>query len=63
MLNNEEILLVNEYAGFYKTKESILAALQDVLPYITENGIKSDMTRLIEKVRNMSDAQLSLISF
>lgn len=59
MFTIDELSIVKMYCGFSQTRDSVIAALNDSLPLIEDQNIKSIVEETIRKVTAMTQAAFS----
>lgn len=59
MLTIDELSIVKMYCGFSQNRDSVIAALNDSLPLIEDQNIKSIVEETIRKVTAMTQAAFS----
>lgn len=55
MFNIEELSLIKMYSGINPSRDSVVAAMRDSLPYVEEEAIRAAMTNTIRKVNAMTN--------
>jgi hypothetical protein len=59
MFTIDELSIVKMYCGFSQNRDSVIAALNDSLPLIEDQNIKSIVEETIRKVTAMTQAAFS----
>lgn len=59
MFTIDELSIVKMYCGFSQNRDSVIAALNDSLPLIEDQNIKSIVDETIRKVTAMTQAAFS----
>ena len=59
MFTIDELSIVKMYGGFSQNRDSVIAALNDSLPLIEDQNIKSIVEETIRKVTAMTQAAFS----
>lgn len=59
MFTIDELSIVKMYCGFSQNRDSVIAALNDSLPFIEDQNIKSIVEETIRKVTAMTQAAFS----
>lgn len=59
MFTIDELSIVKMYCGFFQNRDSVIAALNDSLPLIEDQNIKSIVEETIRKVTAMTQAAFS----
>lgn len=59
MFTIDELSIVKMYCGFSQNRDSVIAALNDSLPLIEDQNIKSIVEEIIRKVTAMTQAAFS----
>lgn len=55
MFNIEELSLIKMYSGINPSRDSVVVAMRDSLPYVEEEAIRATMTNTIRKVNAMTN--------
>lgn len=55
MFNIEELSLIKMYSGINPSRDSVVVAMRDSLPYVEEEAIRAAMTNTIRKVNAMTN--------
>lgn len=55
MFNIEELSLIKMYSGINPSRDSVVVAMRDSLPYVEEGAIRATMTNTIRKVNAMTN--------
>lgn len=61
MFTIDELSIVKMYCGFSQNRDSVIAALNDSLPLIEDQNIKSIVEETIRKVTAMTQAAFSAL--